>query len=137
MGTFCLVYVLFGISSRIWNGLRTCTEVPLYLIKIEHIKQFLPLKSRIYRLNPRCVFMSGISISCHTCMPLSRFLTEPALRICYVFISRHGYLILIPGNNNNSEGRQIDLKSGQWFGATVQSSGEDGVVVVSAVHACY
>jgi hypothetical protein len=25
-----LVYVLFGISPRIWNGLRTYTEVPLY-----------------------------------------------------------------------------------------------------------
>ncbi|GFG35921.1 hypothetical protein Cfor_05273, partial [Coptotermes formosanus] len=34
----------------------------------------------------------------------------------------------VTGNNNNSEGRQIDLKSEQWFGATLQSSGEDGVV---------
>jgi hypothetical protein len=42
------------------------------------------------------------------------------------------YFLLFPGNNNNSEGRQIDLKSEQWFGATLQSSGEDGVVVVSS-----
>jgi hypothetical protein len=26
------VYVLFGISPRIWNGLRTYTEVPLYIL---------------------------------------------------------------------------------------------------------
>jgi hypothetical protein len=30
MGKIHLVYVLFGISPRIWNGLRTYTEVPLY-----------------------------------------------------------------------------------------------------------
>jgi hypothetical protein len=30
MEKFCLVYVLFGISARIWNGLRTYTEAPLY-----------------------------------------------------------------------------------------------------------
>jgi hypothetical protein len=30
MGKIRLVYVLFGISPRIWNGLRTYTEVPLY-----------------------------------------------------------------------------------------------------------
>jgi hypothetical protein len=33
MGKIRLVYVLFGISPRIWNGLRTHTEVPLYLEK--------------------------------------------------------------------------------------------------------
>jgi hypothetical protein len=32
MGEICLVYVLFGISPRIWNGLRTYTEVPLYIL---------------------------------------------------------------------------------------------------------
>jgi hypothetical protein len=31
VGNTRLVYVLFGISPRIWNGLRTYTEVPLYL----------------------------------------------------------------------------------------------------------
>jgi hypothetical protein len=29
MGKIRLVYFLFGISPRIWNGLRTYTEVPL------------------------------------------------------------------------------------------------------------
>ena len=33
--------------------------------------------------------------------------------------------------NNNSSGKQIDSKSNQWFGASVYSSGNDGVVVVS------
>jgi hypothetical protein len=32
MGKIRLVYVLFGISPRIWNGLRTYTEVPLYIV---------------------------------------------------------------------------------------------------------
>ena len=34
------------------------------------------------------------------------------------------------GNNNGTSG-PIDEKSNQWFGATVTSAGEDGVVVVS------
>ena len=34
------------------------------------------------------------------------------------------------GNNNDTSG-PIDEKSNQWFGATVTSAGEDGVVVVS------
>lgn len=29
---------------------------------------------------------------------------------------------------------QIDSKSRQWFGATVRSSGDDGVVMVSNIH---
>ncbi len=33
--------------------------------------------------------------------------------------------------NNNDTGTPIDDKSNQWFGATVTSSGEDGVVVVN------
>jgi hypothetical protein len=32
MGKIRLVYVLFGISPRIWNELRTYTEVPLYML---------------------------------------------------------------------------------------------------------
>jgi hypothetical protein len=32
IGKIRLVYVLFGISPRIWNGLRTHTEVLLYLV---------------------------------------------------------------------------------------------------------
>jgi hypothetical protein len=50
-----------------------------------------------------------------------------------MFILCHGHSSSFPGNNKNSEGRQIDLKSWQWFGATVQSSGEDGVIVVSTM----
>ena len=34
------------------------------------------------------------------------------------------------GNNNDTDG-PIDEKSNQWFGASVSSSGEDGVIVVS------
>ncbi|KAL0268025.1 UNVERIFIED_CONTAM: hypothetical protein PYX00_010114 [Menopon gallinae] len=37
----------------------------------------------------------------------------------------------VTGNNNNTEGRQVDKKSYQWFGATVRSSGENGIVLVS------
>lgn len=37
----------------------------------------------------------------------------------------------VSGNNNNSDYSQLDSKSYQWFGATVRSSGEDGVIVVS------
>ncbi|KAL1446087.1 hypothetical protein WDU94_012294, partial [Cyamophila willieti] len=33
------------------------------------------------------------------------------------------------GNNNNSHGTQLDNKSLQWFGASLASSGENGVVV--------
>ena len=40
------------------------------------------------------------------------------------------YPLSVAGNNNNSEA-QIDSKSEQWFGATVRSSGEDGVILVS------
>ena len=36
--------------------------------------------------------------------------------------------------NNNDTGVTIDDKSHQWFGATVSSSGEDGVVVVSILY---
>jgi len=32
--------------------------------------------------------------------------------------------------NNNASGSQIDDKSGQWFGASVHSSGQDGIIVV-------
>ncbi|XP_069186790.1 integrin alpha-PS2 isoform X2 [Procambarus clarkii] len=36
------------------------------------------------------------------------------------------------GNNVHPLGQQLDNKSHQWFGATVRSSGEDGVVVACA-----
>ncbi|KAK6617888.1 hypothetical protein RUM43_014117 [Polyplax serrata] len=38
------------------------------------------------------------------------------------------------GNNNNTDGRQIDKKSNQWFGATVRSSGETGIVLTHHSH---
>ncbi|XP_054288961.1 integrin alpha-PS2 isoform X2 [Macrosteles quadrilineatus] len=51
-------------------------------------------------------------------------------------ITRDDYCQQIPfdrtGNNNNSEYSQLDSKSYQWFGATVRSSGEDGVIVACA-----
>ena len=37
--------------------------------------------------------------------------------------------ILFAGNNNAS-GTMIDDKSKQWFGASVHSSGQDGIIVV-------
>jgi hypothetical protein len=43
--------------------------------------------------------------------------------------------VLFQGNNNAS-GQQIDQKSGQWFGATVRSSGPNGAIVVSFFNFC-
>lgn len=37
----------------------------------------------------------------------------------------------IPGNTIATTGQQYDKKSGQWFGSLVQSSGDDGVILVS------
>ena len=39
--------------------------------------------------------------------------------------------VLLFQGNNNASGQQIDQKSGQWFGATVRSSGPNGAIVVS------
>ena len=33
--------------------------------------------------------------------------------------------------NNNASGTMIDDKSKQWFGASVHSSGQDGIIVVN------
>lgn len=38
---------------------------------------------------------------------------------------------LVTGNNLVN-GKQIDEKSYQWFGATVKTSGEDGIILVSS-----
>ena len=43
------------------------------------------------------------------------------------------YFLFFSGNLVHPLGDQVDEKSGQWFGATVRSSGEDGVVVVSVI----
>jgi hypothetical protein len=88
----------------------------------------------IFKFDTVCVYVRVCVCACMcvcvcvcvcVCARLPHFL-------CYVCLFR---LMQIPlsfsGNNNNSEGRQIDLKSWQWFGATVQSSGEDGAIVVS------
>jgi hypothetical protein len=40
------------------------------------------------------------------------------------------YIFTFSGNNNAS-GVVIDDKSRQWFGASVHSSGPDGIIVVS------
>ena len=37
----------------------------------------------------------------------------------------------LPGNTIATTGQQYDKKSGQWFGSLVQSSGDDGVILVS------
>jgi hypothetical protein len=46
MGKICLVYVLFGVSPRIWNGLRTYTEVPLYFPSVKE-KEYISLVPRL------------------------------------------------------------------------------------------
>lgn len=40
------------------------------------------------------------------------------------------YLELNFAGNNNASGSMIDDKSKQWFGASVHSSGQDGIIVV-------
>ncbi|XP_042859779.1 integrin alpha-PS2-like isoform X5 [Penaeus japonicus] len=50
---------------------------------------------------------------------------EVADRCDYVPFDRNG-------NNVHPLGQQLDSKSNQWFGATVRSSGDDGVVVACA-----
>jgi hypothetical protein len=51
MGDIRLVYVLFGISPMIWNGLRTYTEVPLYLFRIPPDIYTELLRHRVLRLS--------------------------------------------------------------------------------------
>ena len=50
-----------------------------------------------------------------------------------MFVSRCDVIPFDMTGNNNDTGAPIDEKSNQWFGATVSSSGENGVVVVSFV----
>lgn len=40
------------------------------------------------------------------------------------------YLCIISGNSVAPTGQQYDKKSGQWFGSLVQSSGDDGIILV-------
>lgn len=39
----------------------------------------------------------------------------------------------VSGDNYSGGGAAIDMKSGQWFGATVSSAGENGPVVVCLI----
>ena len=48
-----------------------------------------------------------------------------------IFICRCDVIPFDMTGNNNDTGGPIDEKSNQWFGASVSSSGEDGVIVVS------
>ena len=48
-----------------------------------------------------------------------------------IFICRCDVIPFDMTGNNNGTGGPIDEKSNQWFGASVSSSGEDGVIVVS------
>ena len=52
-------------------------------------------------------------------------------RIQLIFICRCDVIPFDTTGNNNDTAGPIDEKSNQWFGATVSSSGEDGVIVVS------
>ena len=57
-------------------------------------------------------------------------------RIQLIFICRCDVIPFDTTGNNNDTGGPIDEKSNQWFGASVSSSGEDGVIVVSD-HICF
>lgn len=39
--------------------------------------------------------------------------------------------VLFSGNNEDKQGRPIDQKSNQWFGATLTSTGRNGAIMVS------
>ena len=55
------------------------------------------------------------------------------MRLQIFLVSRCDVIPFDMTGNNNDTGAPIDEKSNQWFGATVSSSGENGVVVVSLV----
>ena len=40
-------------------------------------------------------------------------------------------ILVISGNALTPNGDPYDQKEGQWFGAVVESSGEDGIILVS------
>ncbi len=42
------------------------------------------------------------------------------------------FLLVFPGNSLAPTGQQYDIKSGQWFGSVVRSSGENGTILASA-----
>ena len=48
-----------------------------------------------------------------------------------IFVYRCDVIPFDMTGNNNDTGGPIDDKSNQWFGASITSSGDDGVIVVS------
>ena len=56
-----------------------------------------------------------------------------SVRLKIFIVSRCDVILFDMTGNNNDTGAPIDEESNQWFGATVSSSGENGVVVVSFV----
>ena len=52
-------------------------------------------------------------------------------RILMIFVYRCDVIPFDMTGNNNDTGGPIDDKSNQWFGASITSSGDDGVIVVS------
>ena len=51
-------------------------------------------------------------------------------RILMIFVYRCDVIPFDMTGNNNDTGGPIDEKSNQWFGASISSSGDDGVIVV-------
>ena len=47
-----------------------------------------------------------------------------------VKLKRHLFILKLLGDTLTPQGKQYDIKSGQWFGSVVQSSGPDGTVLV-------
>ena len=47
-----------------------------------------------------------------------------------IFVYRCDVIPFDMTGNNNDTGGPIDEKSNQWFGASISSSGDDGVIVV-------
>jgi hypothetical protein len=71
MGKICLVYVLFGISPRIWNGIRTYTEVPLYFVVTVR-------NSHIFQVNK-------LSLKCFPkIVVLFDNINLPGRKVCYI-----------------------------------------------------
>ena len=78
---------------------------------------------------PRTVY-TGIIEKVFTVQLLSLFLIE---RFCFLTWLKIWTLSSIFAGNNNASGTMIDDKSKQWFGATVHSSGKDGIIVVCMI----
>jgi len=62
-----------------------------------------------------------INKKCHT------LTTSPSLKLLLYLKNPNNF---VSGNNFGPQGQQLDKKSGQWFGALVKSSGDNGVILV-------